>query len=75
MNKLTWFIAGIAVGFAGAHFAHRTSAGRRVFDSIDRGAREFGDAVAKGYRTREAEFLDASAENPGVGTAESQKEF
>lgn len=56
MSRILWLIAGIVIGFVGAHFANRTRVGRRVFNTIDQGAREFQNAVVSGYRSREAEF-------------------
>lgn len=56
MSRIFWFIAGITLGFFGAHLANRTATGQRVFGRIDQGAREFGEAVVRGYRSREAEF-------------------
>jgi hypothetical protein len=56
MSRIFWLILGAAVGFVAAHFASRTSTGQRVFTQIDRGAKEFTEAVARGYRSREAEF-------------------
>lgn len=56
MNKIFWLVVGVGLGFVAAHFANRTPAGQRFFAQIDRGTREFTDAVARGYRSREAEF-------------------
>lgn len=56
MYRIFWLIVGIVAGFIAAHFASRTPTGQRIFNQIDRGTREFTDAVARGYRTREAEF-------------------
>ena len=56
MSRFFWFVTGIALGFVGAHYANRTEPGQRFLGRIDRGAREFGEAVARGYRSREAEF-------------------
>lgn len=68
MNRFIWFIAGITVGFVGAHYANQTRAGQRFFSNIDRGAREFGEAVAKGYRSREAEY-DSRNESSSAQTS------
>lgn len=61
MDRVFWFLAGIVLGFVGAHYANRTDAGKRIFSNIDRGAKEFGDAVVKGYRAREAQFDHADS--------------
>ena len=59
MRKLALLIAGIAIGFVVAHFVNRTPGGRRFFDRVNRGAREFGDAVVSGYREAEQHSADA----------------
>ncbi len=59
MRRLSWLIAGVALGFVAAHFVNQTPEGRRFFDRVNRGAREFGGAVAEGYRVAEEEFSDA----------------
>jgi len=60
MHRITWLVWGLVLGFVAAHFANRTRAGREVFSKIDRAAREFTSAVARGYHSREAEFAAAS---------------
>jgi len=59
MRRLSWLIVGVAMGFVAAHFVNQTPEGRRFFERVNRGAREFGDAVASGYRVAEEEFADA----------------
>ena len=59
MRRLSWLVVGVALGFVGAHFVNQTPGGRRFFDQVNRGAREFGDALAEGYRVAEDEFSDA----------------
>lgn len=56
MQKLAWLFLGVVAGFVLAHFANRSSSGQRFFETVDRGAREFSNAVVKGYQSREAEF-------------------
>ena len=58
MRRLSALIVGIAIGFVAAHFVNQTPEGRRFFDRVNRGAREFGDAVASGYRVAEEEFSE-----------------
>lgn len=58
MRRLSWLIVGVALGFVAAHFVNQTPEGRRFFDRVNRGAREFGDAVASGYRVAEEELAD-----------------
>lgn len=58
MRRLSWLIVGVALGFVAAHFVNQTPEGRRFFDRVNRGAREFGDAIAGGYREAEGEFSE-----------------
>ena len=58
MRRLSWLIVGIALGFVGAHFVNQTPEGRRFFDRVGRGAKEFGDAVAAGYHEVEEVFSE-----------------
>jgi len=58
MRRLSWLIVGVALGFVAAHFVNQTPEGRRFFDRVNRGAREFGDAIADGYREAEEEFSE-----------------
>ncbi|WP_217132060.1 hypothetical protein [Leucobacter chinensis] len=50
MRKLTWLITGVGIGFVAAHFVNQTPEGRKFFDRIGQGAREFNDAMQDGYR-------------------------
>lgn len=59
MGRVMWIIVGVAIGFVAAHFASRTPEGRRLLDQVNRGAREFGDAVASGYRDGEEHVGEA----------------
>lgn len=59
MKSFLWLLAGVAIGFAVAHQVNETAKGREFFDSIDRKARDFGEAVSDGYRQREAELRSA----------------
>lgn len=59
MRRLSWLIVGVALGFVAAHFVNQTPEGRRFFERVNRGAREFGDAIAAGYRGVEEEFAEA----------------
>lgn len=59
MRRLSWLITGVALGFVAAHFVNQTPEGRQFFERVNRGAREFGDAVVEGYRVADEEFGDA----------------
>ncbi|OOB92002.1 hypothetical protein [Rathayibacter sp. VKM Ac-2630] len=62
MKNLVLVVVGIGLGFALAHQAARTTAGARLFEDINRKAKELGDAVAEGYHQREAELKAAIGE-------------
>jgi hypothetical protein len=59
MKSFLWLLIGVAIGFAVAHKVNETAKGREFFSSIDRKARDFGEAVSDGYRQREAEIRSA----------------
>ena len=59
MRRLAWLIVGVALGFGAAHLVNQTPGGRRFFEQLNRGAKEFSDAVASGYRIAEEEFSEA----------------
>jgi hypothetical protein len=62
MRKFSWLVTGVLLGFIAAHFVNQTPNGRRFFEQVNRGAREFSDAVADGYRVAEEEFSEALVE-------------
>lgn len=64
MERALWLLAGIGLGFIAAHYANRTEMGNRLFTNIDRGAKEFGEAVVQGYRSREAQFVQQQSDQP-----------
>jgi len=59
MKSFLWLLIGVAIGFAVAHKVNETAKGREFFTSMDRKARDFGEAVSDGYRQREAEIRSA----------------
>jgi len=59
MKSFLWLLVGVAIGFAVAHKVNETAKGREFFSSMDRKARDFGEAVSDGYRQREAEIRSA----------------
>lgn len=67
MRSALWLIIGIGVGFVAAHLANRTDGGRAVFEDLNTRAREFGDGVASGYRSREAELRDTGESTTSAG--------
>ncbi len=59
MKSFLWLLVGVALGFVVAHKVNETPRGREFFTTIDRKARDFGEAVSDGYRQREAEIRSA----------------
>ncbi|GAA3584995.1 hypothetical protein GCM10022198_05360 [Klugiella xanthotipulae] len=59
MRKLVWLISGVAIGFVAAHYVNQSPEGRRFFEEIEQGRREFADAVSRGYHNRGAELGSA----------------
>lgn len=55
MRRFTWLLWGIVLGFVAAHFVNKSPEGKRFFERINQGAREFSDAVQHGYREAETE--------------------
>ena len=62
MRSILFLVAGVAIGFVIAHQVSKTPQGKAFFDDIDSKARQFGDAVVDGYKSREAELRAALAE-------------
>ena len=62
MKGALLLIVGVAAGFVIAHQVAKTPQGRQFFDNVDAKAKEFGDAVVDGYRSRESELRSAMAD-------------
>ncbi|MCM6760903.1 hypothetical protein NB037_00585 [Rathayibacter sp. ZW T2_19] len=62
MKNFVLVVVGIGLGFALAHQVARTAAGARLFEDLNRTAKELGDAVSEGYHQREAELKAAIGE-------------
>ncbi len=60
MKGVILLAVGVAAGFVAAHYVSKTPQGKQFFDDIDARARDFGDAVVDGYKTREAELRAAA---------------
>lgn len=58
MKGLLLLTVGVAAGFVIAHQVSKTPEGKKFFADVDQKAREFGDAVVQGYKSREAELKD-----------------
>ncbi|MEO5533679.1 MAG: hypothetical protein ABIR17_00920 [Pseudolysinimonas sp.] len=66
MKGLFLLAVGAAAGFAIAHQVSKTPEGQKFFSDVDAKAREFGDAVVTGYKSREAELKQTIADAQGV---------
>lgn len=66
MKGLLLLTVGVAAGFVIAHQVSKTPEGQKFFADVDKKAREFGDAVVQGYKSREAELKETVAEAQGV---------
>ncbi len=58
MKGLLLLTVGVAAGFAIAHQVSKTPEGQKFFADVDKKAKDFGDAVVSGYKSREAELKD-----------------
>lgn len=56
MSKLGWLVAGVAIGVAAALQYRDNPKAKQVVDDAVGTAKEFGSAVAEGFREREAEL-------------------
>jgi hypothetical protein len=56
MKGLLLLAVGVAAGFAIAHQVSKTPEGQKFFADVDKKAKDFGDAVVQGYKSREAEL-------------------
>jgi len=62
MKGILLLAAGVVAGFVIAHQVSKTPQGQKFFADVDTKAKEFGDAVVQGYKTREAELKEAFAD-------------
>ena len=58
MKGLLLLTVGVAAGFAIAHQVAKTPEGQKFFADVDKKAKDFGDAVVQGYKSREAELRE-----------------
>jgi len=56
MKKLLWFITGVSIGVIAANQLKENPKAQELATDLTRRAKEFGAAVAEGYREREAEL-------------------
>jgi len=60
MKKLLWFITGVSIGVIAANQLKENPKAQELANDLTRRAKEFGAAVAEGYREREAELSEQS---------------
>jgi hypothetical protein len=56
MKKLLWFVTGISLGVIVANQLKENPKAQELASDLTRRAKDFGAAVAEGYREREAEI-------------------
>ncbi|MCS5488520.1 hypothetical protein NY588_15470 [Curtobacterium flaccumfaciens pv. beticola] len=56
MKQLFFVAVGVVIGFAAAHRIANTPGGARFFADVNARTKAFTDAVADGYRSRDAEL-------------------
>jgi len=56
MKKLLWFITGVSLGVIAANQLKENPKAQELASDVSRRAKEFGAAVADGYRERSAEL-------------------
>ncbi len=59
MKSAVWLIIGVFGGFVAAHQINKTPQGKQFFTELEGKVKDFGSAVADGYRAREAELRSA----------------
>ena len=62
MKGILLLAVGVAAGFVAAHQIAKTPEGAKFFADVDAKARDFGGAVADGYKAREAELRNAAGD-------------
>ncbi|HKT56750.1 MAG TPA: hypothetical protein VJR25_08255 [Microbacterium sp.] len=63
MQKLVWFVVGVAAGFVAAHFVDRDPRGHVALATLDARMNEFADRVGDAYRDQQ-ERLAAAEPSP-----------
>jgi hypothetical protein len=56
MKNILLLVVGVGAGFVIAHQVAKTPAGKQFFEDVETRAKEFGDALIDGYKTREAQL-------------------
>jgi len=67
MQKLVWFVVGVAAGFVAAHFVDRDPRGHVALATLDARMNEFADRVGDAYRDQQERL---AAAEPSVGSAD-----
>jgi hypothetical protein len=66
MKRAFWLITGVAIGLAAAKRISENPTAQAVVDDAAKRAKEFGEAVAEGFREREAEAKKPAARKPAA---------
>jgi hypothetical protein len=66
MKRGFWLISGIAIGLVAARRLSESPKAQAVVDDAARRAKEFGTAVAEGFKEREAEIAAAPKKAPAT---------
>lgn len=70
MNKLLWFLLGIAGGFVFAHFMNKDPRGHELLAELDGRVSEFTDRIGAAYREQEARFAGSAHEAEDAAAAD-----
>lgn len=63
MSKFSWFIAGIGLGALALQQLRDNPQAKQMADEGKQAAKEFGEAVAEGFREREQEIRKQAKKN------------
>lgn len=73
MKKAFWLLTGIAAGLVIAKQLDENPKAQAVVDDAAKRAKEFGAAIAEGFREREAELAAPAAKKPAAKAPTAKK--
>ncbi|WP_292835774.1 ATPase [Microbacterium sp.] len=75
MQKIAWFVLGIAGGFIAAHLVNRDPRGHEVLADVDARISEFTDRIGEAYRAQETKIdgLVADVKGAAAGAVDAAK--
>lgn len=73
MKRAFWLITGVAIGLAAAKRISENPTAQAVVDDAAKRAKEFGEAVAEGFRERETETKKPAARKPAARKPAAKK--